>query len=191
MRCTGGCAGTSTRPWPGARRGLLFVHAGVVGWRGLAIVIPGRGAIGKTRLVAELVRRGAVYYSDTFAVLDEAGRVHPYRGPIGLGEEGEGAPRDLRLVREGEPAEPLPLGLIVAGRYLPHGGERLTIVRGARAALPLVDSAVLPRDQGDQAARMRQIAARVAPGAVALRGPRPAAEDGRRASCSTWWTTPW
>ena len=66
---------------------LLFVHAGVVGWRGLAIVIPGRGSTGKSTLVAELVRRGAVYYSDAFAVLDEAGRVHPYRGAIGLGDE--------------------------------------------------------------------------------------------------------
>src|SRR5262245_29166046 len=60
-------------------RAMLFVHAGVVGWRGLAIVIPGRSHSGKSTLVAELVRRGAVYYSDEFAVLDETGRVHPYR----------------------------------------------------------------------------------------------------------------
>src|SRR5439155_23144995 len=57
---------------------MLFVHACVVGWRGVAIVIPGRRSIGKSTLVAELVRRGAVYYSDAFAVLDETGRVHPY-----------------------------------------------------------------------------------------------------------------
>ena len=185
-----------------ARRapGLLFVHAGVVGWRGLAIVVPGRGAIGKTRLVAELVRRGAVYYSDTFAVLDEAGRVHPYRGPLGPGEEGEGAPRDLRLVREGEPAEPLPLGLLVAGRYLPHDSWRPAIaivrgaredvaadpptgwvhhwrpaiVRGARAALPLVDSTVLARDQ---APRLGSLVARLAPTVVTLRGPWPEARE--------------
>ena len=43
-------------------RQMLFVHAGVVGWRGLAIVIPGRSHTGKSTLVAELVWRGAVYY---------------------------------------------------------------------------------------------------------------------------------
>lgn len=35
-----------------ARR-RFFVHAGVVGWRGRAIVIPGRSFSGKTSLVAE------------------------------------------------------------------------------------------------------------------------------------------
>ncbi len=39
------------------RRG--FVHAGVVGWRGRAIVIPGRSFSGKTTLVRALCERGA------------------------------------------------------------------------------------------------------------------------------------
>src|SRR3989442_922981 len=34
----------------------VFVHAGVVAWRGRAIVVPGRTFTGKTTLVAELVR---------------------------------------------------------------------------------------------------------------------------------------
>src|SRR3954447_26545959 len=38
-----------------ARR-KVFVHAGVVGWRGRAIVIPGRSFSGKSTLVHELVR---------------------------------------------------------------------------------------------------------------------------------------
>ncbi len=37
-------------------RELVFVHAGVVGWGGRAIVIPGRSFSGKTTLVAALVR---------------------------------------------------------------------------------------------------------------------------------------
>ena len=40
-------------------RQRTFVHAGVVGWRGQAIVVPGRSRSGKTTLVAELVRAGA------------------------------------------------------------------------------------------------------------------------------------
>ena len=56
----------------------LFVHAGVVGWRGKAIVIPGRSFSGKTTLVAALVKAGATYYSDEYAVFDANGLVHPY-----------------------------------------------------------------------------------------------------------------
>src|SRR5579862_5116240 len=54
----------------GAARRRVFVHAGVVGWKGQAIVIPGRSYSGKTLLVAALVRAGATYYSDEYAVLD-------------------------------------------------------------------------------------------------------------------------
>jgi hypothetical protein len=44
-----------------AARRRLFVHAGVVGWRGRAILIPGRTCSGKTTLTAALVRAGATY----------------------------------------------------------------------------------------------------------------------------------
>ena len=46
----------------------LFIHAGVVAWKGKAIVIPGRSFAGKSTLVAEFVREGAIYYSDEYAV---------------------------------------------------------------------------------------------------------------------------
>lgn len=67
----------------GAER-RTFVHAGVVGWRGRAIVIPGRSRSGKTTLVAELVKAGALYLSDEFAVLDSRGRVHPFAKPLSI-----------------------------------------------------------------------------------------------------------
>ena len=70
-----------------ARR-RIFVHAGVVGWRGRAIVIPGRTFTGKSTLVAALVRAGAAYYSDEYAVFDQQGRVHPYPTPLSLRAEG-------------------------------------------------------------------------------------------------------
>jgi hypothetical protein len=56
----------------------VFLHAGVVGWRGEAIVMPADSFRGKSTLVAELVRNGAEYYSDDFAVIDAEARVHPY-----------------------------------------------------------------------------------------------------------------
>src|SRR5262245_100418 len=46
---------------------LAFVHAGVVGWRGKAIVIPGFSHSGKSTLTAALVRAGATDWSDKSA----------------------------------------------------------------------------------------------------------------------------
>ena len=61
-----------------------FVHAGVVGWHGRAIVVPGRSRSGKTTLVAEMLKAGASYLSDEFAVLDRRGRVHPFAKPLSI-----------------------------------------------------------------------------------------------------------
>src|SRR5260370_27323325 len=64
-----------------ARR-RVFVHAGVVGWKGKAIVEPGRSFSVKTSLVAELVRAGATYYSDGHAVFDATSLAHPFPTPL-------------------------------------------------------------------------------------------------------------
>ncbi|MDX6558208.1 MAG: hypothetical protein QOF72_1257, partial [Blastocatellia bacterium] len=48
----------------------IFVHAGVVGWNDRAILIPGLSHSGKTTLVDQLIRAGATYYSDEYAVID-------------------------------------------------------------------------------------------------------------------------
>jgi hypothetical protein len=100
-------------------RKRVFLHAGVVGWGDRAIVIPGRSFSGKTTLVAELVRAGATYYSDEFAVVDRYGRVHPYPQPLQI--------RDSRTYRQARcPVEtlggvsgetPLPIGLVIFSRY--------------------------------------------------------------------------
>jgi hypothetical protein len=58
--------------------GKVFLHAGVVGWKNRAIIIPAQSWSGKTTLVAELVKKGALYYSDEYAVLDEHGNVEPF-----------------------------------------------------------------------------------------------------------------
>ena len=68
----------------------LFLHAGVVQWLGLTIVLPGTSFAGKSTLTRALVNEGARYFSDEFAVLDVQGRVRPYarrlshrEGPLG------------------------------------------------------------------------------------------------------------
>lgn len=79
----------------------VFIHAGVIGWKGNALVIPGKSFSGKTTLVAELIKHGADYYSDEYAVLDENGDVHPFpkmlsiRGIIDDFTQIDFAPEDL------------------------------------------------------------------------------------------------
>jgi hypothetical protein len=60
----------------------IFVHAGVVSHHGKAMVMPAESFGGKTTLVTALVRAGAIYYSDEFAVIDRDGLVHPYAKPL-------------------------------------------------------------------------------------------------------------
>jgi len=101
-----------------ARR-RVFVHAGAVGWRGRAIIIPGRSMSGKTSLVAELVRAGATYYSDEYAVLDPRGRVHPYPQPLEIRDQFSYKQRKCRVEEIGgvTGTKPLPVGLVLVSRY--------------------------------------------------------------------------
>ena len=62
----------------------VFVHAGVVGWKGRAVMIPATSYKGKSTLVAELIRHGAEYYSDEYALLDSSGFVHPFPRELAL-----------------------------------------------------------------------------------------------------------
>lgn len=111
----------------------LFIHAGVVGWKGSAIVLPGASFAGKSTLVAALVNAGATYYSDEYAILDRNGHVHPYARPLSLrdGPLGPGGRIDLdHRAPQGENAsEPLPVGMVAFTTYVPEcewHWERLT-----------------------------------------------------------------
>jgi hypothetical protein len=96
----------------------LFVHAGVVAVDGRALILPGPSYSGKSTLVAALVRAGATYYSDEFAVLDERGRVHPWAAPLSLRQpEGDRRVAPAELGRVGEKA--LPVGAVLVCRYRP------------------------------------------------------------------------
>ena len=122
-----------------AARGWVFVHAGVVGWRGRAIVVPGRSGAGKTTLVAELVRAGATYYSDEFAVLDRRGRVHPFAKPLSIrGEEGVAVSTPVAALggRAGEgPLRPI---LFALAHHRPGGRFRPTRLSPGQALLAML-----------------------------------------------------
>jgi len=100
-------------------RHRVFVHAGVVGWKGKAIVIPGRSYSGKSTLVAALVRAGATYYSDEYAVFDSKGLVHPFSKPLEIRSEGEFKQSRVTVGELGGKSgiKPLPVGIVLMTRY--------------------------------------------------------------------------
>jgi hypothetical protein len=102
----------------------VFVHAGVVGWRGRALVLPGTSFAGKTTLVAELVRAGASYYSDEYAVVDAGGLVHPHARDLQMREPGRPEQKGLAVAELLGHAgvEALPVARVVFARYV-AGGE--------------------------------------------------------------------
>ena len=67
----------------------VFVHAGAVSWKGQGIILPANSGLGKSTLIAELIKLGAKYFSDEYAVLDERGRIHSFPKPLSLVSSGE------------------------------------------------------------------------------------------------------
>ncbi|MBS2035686.1 hypothetical protein JST97_11915 [bacterium] len=99
-------------------REYLFVHAGVVVWKGAAVVFPGPSRAGKSSLVLELVRAGAQFWSDEFAVLDRQGLVHAYPRPLfqrlSKTRKQRWTPEQLGWC----PGPPVPLGVVLMTRYV-------------------------------------------------------------------------
>ena len=122
----------------------VFVHAGVVGWRGQAILIPGRSFSGKTSLVVELVRAGATYYSDEYAVLDTRGRVHPYPRKLWIREKAslESERWSAESLGGSCGVKPLPVGLVIVTKYKAGARWRPGRVTSGKGALALLDNAV-------------------------------------------------
>jgi len=127
----------------------LFVHAGVVGWKGRAILVPGVSGAGKTMLVAALVRAGASYYSDEYAVLDQDGLVHPYATPLRI----RNGPQTKRTQRQHgdlggiRGRELLRVGLVVVSKYSHGAGWKPRVLSPGRAILTLIDNTVSVRRQ--------------------------------------------
>lgn len=149
----------------------VFVHAGVVGWKGKAIVIPGRSYSGKSTLVAELVRAGATYYSDEFAVFDSQGRVHPFKKALELRRPGEFKQARLDVAQLGGHAgrKPLPVQLVVLTHYRKDARWRPRRLSGGLGILQLFSNTVSARRSPDKALSALQHLAHTA---EFLKGPR-------------------
>jgi hypothetical protein len=147
-----------------------------VGWKGKAILIPGRSLSGKTTLVAELVRAGATYYSDEYAVLDANGFVHAYGKPLSIRRE-IGARQEKRSIEEygGKLGiKALPVGLVVVSQFREGASWRPRRLTAGLGALSLLDNMVAIRRQPEKAL---PIVRRVLADAVVLKGVRVEAGD--------------
>lgn len=128
-------------------RKKLFVHAGVVGWKGQAIVFPGKSRAGKSTLIAALVTAGATYFSDEYAVLDAAGQAYPFAKPLSL--------RDAQTSRQSETLaeslggvtarKPLPVGLVVITQYRRSARWKPELVPPGEGALAIMANTIAAR----------------------------------------------
>jgi hypothetical protein len=118
---------------------LRAVHAGAVLLGGRALLLPGGTHAGKSSLVVELLRRGATYFSDEYALIDSEGLVHPYPRPL--------------LIRNGRPEQdpllpsecnasvgevPVPVGWILSLQYLPGCAWSVETITQSEALLTLL-----------------------------------------------------
>ncbi|MBS2034829.1 hypothetical protein JST97_07570 [bacterium] len=82
----------------------IFVHAGVVQWKGLRLVFPARSFSGKSTLIKALCKAGANYFSDEFAVIDPLnGMVAPFPRRLSLRPSGRIEPQALGWSEQLEP----------------------------------------------------------------------------------------
>ena len=134
-------------------RHRVFVHAGVVGWRGKAIVIPGRSYSGKSTMVSELVKAGAVYYSDEYAVFDSRGRVYPFPKPLEMRDSGEWKQTKFEVERFGgtTATKPIPVGLVMVTQYKAGARWKPRHLSAGQAVLALLANTVSARRQPEKA----------------------------------------
>lgn len=159
-----------------AARDRMFVHAGVVGWNGQAIVIPGRSHSGKTTLVEAFLRAGATYYSDEYAAFDDLGRVHPFPRPLGIRHPDTDAHHPTLATEVGAAVgdAPLPVALILLTEYQSGAQWRPRPVSHGRAVLALLSQTFTAQREPAAAVAYLQ---RAAANAETLKGRRGDADD--------------
>lgn len=125
-------------------RNWVFIHAGVVEWKGRALIFPGHSHKGKTTLVSELIRLGAGYMSDEYAVIDQSGLIYPFERDLGVrpaAQEGP-IPTDPAAFggqRRHDPVEP---GMVLFTGFVENGKWDPTPITVGRAILEAVPEVI-------------------------------------------------
>jgi hypothetical protein len=172
-------------------RQRVFVRAAVAVWEDTAILVLGPRSSGKTMLLDALLRAGATYYSDRYAVLDRRGRVYPYPTafPEDRGQRAEDSESGQRtedsqtgplssvlypLSSTPRASGPLPVGLVVDTRYKSGVRFRPRLLSPGETLCSLLTNTVSARSRPKAALASLQW---VANGARAFRGKRGEAAD--------------
>jgi hypothetical protein len=119
----------------------LFIHAGAVGWKGKAIVMPGTSFIGKSTLVAEFVRQGADYYSDDYAIFDMEGALYAFPRTLAMRADDENyTPFELTPDELGGVVgtKPIPVGTVLFTEYIRDAEWKPEILTPGQAVLAMV-----------------------------------------------------
>ena len=118
---------------------LLCIHAGVVSGPDGLVVIPGQSGLGKTTLVAALVRSGFGYVSDEALAIDRStGDATAFPRPLSVNAD----VWQLFANEAGDPPEAGHEGLIAAtalGRVDAAGGRVSDILLARRPAAPMLE----------------------------------------------------
>jgi hypothetical protein len=65
----------------------FYLHAGAVFWNNQGIILPGKSFSGKTTLVKEFIKAGAVYITDDLTVLTKTGEILPFPRTLAIRTE--------------------------------------------------------------------------------------------------------
>ncbi len=124
---------------------LVFLHSGAVVWNGKAIIFPANSFSGKSTIVAEFVRRGAIYYSDEYAILDKLGQLHPFPRLISLRDFTDGFRRnDVSAESIGGDigVNPIPVSYVMLLQYQANARFAPQILSHGNGLLQLIPQAI-------------------------------------------------
>jgi len=137
--------------------GRVFIHSGVVSWKGKAIIIPAKSMSGKTTLTAALIKRGALYYSDEYAILDKEGFVHPFPKTLsirGIIDEYRQVEHTVEAVGGKAATEKTRIGMFLISAYKPNARWNPKILSPAKGILEILKHTVPIRTNPDYTFRV-------------------------------------
>lgn len=124
---------------------MVFLHAGAIGWKGMGILFPADSFQGKTTLVAALVKRGATYYSDDYAILDKEGLVHSFPRKLSLRDES----REYRRSNVSATSiggligdVPIPVSAVILTRFRKNGKWKPKILSSGHGIMQILPQAI-------------------------------------------------
>lgn len=149
----------------------LFVHAGAVAVDGGALILPGRSYAGKSTLVAALLRAGAQYLSDEYAVVDEQGFVRPFAKPVSVRDHGRPTARNVSAQELGAQTArvPMPARLIALTKFSAAATWDPRPLGSGETIMALLENTVAVRATPERALRRLRL---LCDGAAGVQGER-------------------